>query len=584
MDAVAEVKARLNIEDVVSEYVQLKRAGRNFKGLSPWTNEKTPSFIVSPEKQIWHDFSSGRGGDVFSFIMEAEGVDFKSALELLARKAGVDLDQMRGASNRQSREIKTRSYEANELAAKFYQKQLTVNPVALRYLIRERGFNKKTFLAWQIGYAPSTGHALTNFLTNHGFTTDETKRAGLSVLRSDKAVDMFRARIMIPLADSQGRIIGFTARLLADEPGAPKYINTPATVIYDKSRHVFGLHLAKESIRKSGFAVVVEGQMDVISSHQVGVTNVVATAGTAMTENHLREIKRFSGDIRLCFDNDQAGLAATERAIELAQKAGVSLSIVELKDAKDADELIKKDPTKWETAIQKSVYAIDWLVDHYKKNLDLKSAQGKKAYSDALLPTIRRLADPVEQEHYLKVIAEVADTTLGAIKSKANREPGVTPTRYRQVKPSDEARSIEEVEYQRFKNHFLALVLFNLKLRNLLKDMRPEFFDDPQSLELYNLLKENPQLKPATAVQNLQDYGKILVLQYEELYQELDAENMKDQALQLKHRLVNRYVKTQKQYLAAQMQAENDEKKLRVLIKEADKLNELIKNESQLTS
>src|SRR5581483_6775383 len=399
----------------------------------------------------------------------------------------------------------------------------------------ERGFNKKTFLAWQIGYAPSTGHALTNFLTNHGFTTDETKRAGLSVLRSDKAVDMFRARIMIPLADSQGRIIGFTARLLADEPGAPKYINTPATVIYDKSRHVFGLHLAKESIRKSGFAVVVEGQMDVISSHQVGVTNVVATAGTAMTENHLREIKRFSGDIRLCFDNDQAGLAATERAIELAQKAGVSLSIVELKDAKDADELIKKDPTQWETAIQKSVYAIDWLVDHYKKNLDLKSAQGKKAYSDALLPTIRRLADPVEQEHYLKVVAEVADTTLGAIKSKANREPGVTPTRYRQVKPSDEARSIEEVEYQRFKNHFLALVLFNLKLRNLLKDMRPEFFDDPQSLELYNLLKENPQLKPATAVQNLQDYGKILVLQYEELYQELDAENMKDQALQLKH-------------------------------------------------
>src|SRR5581483_11609497 len=231
--------------------------------------------------------------------------------------------------------------------------------------------------------------------------------------------------------------------------------------IYDKSRHVFGLHLAKDSIRKSGFAVVVEGQMDVISSHQVGVTNVVATAGTAMTENHLREIKRFSGDIRLCFDNDQAGLAATERAIELAQKAGVSLSIVELKDAKDADELIKKDPTKWETAIQKSIYAIDWLVDHYKKNLDLKSAQGKKAFSDALLPTIRRLADPVEQEHYLKQIANLTDTSLEAIKAKATQQPGVTPVRYRQIKASDEAISQDQVEYQRLKNHFLAIMLHN---------------------------------------------------------------------------------------------------------------------------
>src|SRR5581483_8257548 len=290
MDAVAEVKSRLNIEDVISEYVQLKRSGSNFKGLSPWTNEKTASFMVSPEKQIWHDFSSGRGGDVFTFVMEAEGLDFKSALELLARKAGVDLDQFRGTQSSQSRQLKNRSLEALDLATKFYQKQLTVNQAALKYLLRDRGFAKKTILTWQLGYSPNTGHALTDFLTKRGFTTDETKRAGLSLIRSDRAVDIFRGRIMIPLADSQGRIIGFTARILADEPGAPKYINTPATVIYDKSRHVFGLHLAKESIRKSGFAVVVEGQMDVISSHQAGVKQTVAVAGTALTEHQLKAL------------------------------------------------------------------------------------------------------------------------------------------------------------------------------------------------------------------------------------------------------------------------------------------------------
>src|SRR5574337_991227 len=244
MDAVAEIKSRLNIEDVVSEYIQLKRAGRNFKGLSPWTNEKTASFIVSPEKQIWHDFSSGKGGDIFSFVMEMEGLDFRGALEQLARKAGVELEQYQTA-NTHRKEYKSRALEALALATKFYQKQLTVNQAALKYLLRDRGFSKKTILDWQIGYAPRTGNALTNFLTKQGFDTDETRRAGLTVLSGAHPRDMFRGRIMIPLSDSRGSIIGFTARLLADEPESPKYINTPQTVVYDKSRNVFGLHLAK---------------------------------------------------------------------------------------------------------------------------------------------------------------------------------------------------------------------------------------------------------------------------------------------------------------------------------------------------
>jgi DNA primase len=389
MDAVAEVKSRLNIEDVIGEYVQLKRSGRNFKGISPFTNEKTASFMVSPEKQIWHDFSSGQGGDMFTFIQEVEGLDFKGALEMLARRAGVDLDQFRGSGSSTNTQFKNRAYEALELATKFYQRQLTANKTALGYLLKDRKFTRETLLAWRLGYAPNTGQALTEFLTKHGFERDEMKRSGLVVERYSRLSDMFRGRIMVPLADAQGRIIGFTARLLADEPNSPKYINTPQTIVYDKSRNVFGLHLAKEAIRKTGYVVVVEGNMDVISSHQAAVANVVASAGTAMTENHLRELKRFTGDIRLCFDADRAGITATERIIPIAQKTEVNLKIVSIKDAKDPDELVQKDVKAWQKDIDDAVYAPDWLIEHYKNELDLSSAQGKRAFTDILIATIR---------------------------------------------------------------------------------------------------------------------------------------------------------------------------------------------------
>lgn len=578
MDAVAEVKSRLNIEDVVSEYVQLKRAGRNFKGLSPWTNEKTASFIVSPEKQIWHDFSSGKGGDMFSFVMEMEGLDFRGTLEHLARKAGVDLEQYQTGSSQRG-EYKKRALEALALAAKFYQKQLTVNKTALKYLLQERSYTKKTLLDWQLGYAPRTGSALTTFLTKKGFDTDETRRAGLTTVRAGRPADMFRGRIIIPLADSSGRIIGFTARLLADEPDAPKYINTPQTIVYDKGRHVFGLHLAKESIRKSGFAVIVEGNLDVIASHQAGVNNVVATAGTAMTENHLRELKRFTGDIRLCFDADSAGVAATERAITMAQKTSVSLSVVVLKDAKDPDELIRQDPAKWRQAVEKSQYAVDWLIDRYAAELDLESAQGKKAFTDALLTVVRRLSDAVEQDHYLKKLAKMTDSSLEAVRSKFSTQKAEVVSLRR---PKAQLTPIPrpEVEEQRLQDHLLAMALVQPKLRPLLKNCRVEYFGEGPARALFEFLQKNPDFKAesqlAKELQEISDYVKILVLQFEELYQDLSVEDLKEQAQNLKRRLITRYVKTQKQRLSAAMKSAADEKELKKLIQKVDQLNALI--------
>ncbi|MDO8591862.1 MAG: DNA primase [bacterium] len=582
MDAVAEVKARLNIEDVVGEYVQLKRSGRNFKGISPWTNERTPSFIVSPEKQIWHDFSSGKGGDVFSFVMEMEGLDFRGTLEHLARKAGVELEQFDSGQAKGRSRQKARAIEALELSAKFYQKQLSVNKLPLEYLIKKRHFNKETLLSWQLGYAPNTGFALTDFLTKHGFTTDETKLSGVSTQRSGRASDMFRGRIMIPLQDARGNVIGFTARLLIEDKDAPKYINTPQSPAYDKSGHVFGLHHAKEDIRKKNYVVVVEGNMDVLASHQVGIKNVVASAGTAITERHLRELKRFTGDVRLCFDADQAGITATERAIPLAQKVGVNLSIISIQNAKDPDELIQKSVKDWQKAIDGAKYAPDWLIEHYKKVLDLSSAQGKRAFTDALLATIRRLTDSVEQEHYLKLVSKAADTSLEAIQSKLKigGEQATTSVRKRPVASATQLDK-EEIEHRRLQDNFLAMMLMQPKARALQSDMKPEYFNDGPPRVLLDFMQKNPAFKgePQTAKQllDIADYVKIISLQFEELYQDLPLEDLREQAAHLKQRVITRYAQNEKAILMAKMQATDDEKKLHKLMNQVDLLNKLVK-------
>lgn len=594
MDAVAEVKSRLNIEDVVGEYVQLKRSGRNFKGLSPWTNERTPSFIVSPEKQIWHDFSSGRGGDMFSFVMEMEGLDFRGTLENLARKAGVELEQFDSGQAKDRSRQKARAIEALELSAKFYQKQLTVNRAALQYLINKRKFTKQTLLSWQLGYAPNTGFALTDFLTKHGFTTDETKLSGVTTERLSRPSDMFRGRIMIPLHDARGSVIGFTARLLEDpstgsasSPQAssgqdvPKYINTPQSPAYDKSGHVFGLHHAKEAIRKIGYVVVVEGNMDVIASHQAGVTNVVATAGTAITERHLRELKRFTGDVRLSFDADAAGIAATERAIPLAQKVGVSLSIISIQNAKDADELVQKSVKDWQKAIDQAKYAPDWLIEHYKYALDLSTAQGKRAFTDALLATIRRLTDSVEQEHYLKLVAKVADTSLQAVQAKLSAGGAASesmPRKKLAIAPSQQNK--EEVERQRLQDHLLAMALMQPKVRSLLEGIKPEYFSQGPPRTLLEFLHKNPDFKGGSQegrqLLDIADYVKIISLQFEELYQDLPLEDLREQAAHLKQRAITRYAKNEKAKLMAKMQATDDEKKLHDLMKKVDNLNKLL--------
>ena len=396
--------------------MELKRAGRNLKGRSPWGVDKTPSFMVSPEKGIWHDFSANKGGDIFTFVMEVEGIGFREAMEKLAGQAGVDLAKYRGGDLQVSHK-KARVREALNLATKYYQACLVRSKNVCEYVFYRRNLNRKTVEEFKIGYSPASGKALTEALKKRGFSEDELDAAGL--LNRFKS-DMFRDRMMVPFIDTTGNVIGFTARILGK--GEPKYLNTPETLLFNKSRFIFGLHQAKEAIRRSGFVVIVEGNMDVISSHQAGVKEAVATSGTAMTEQHLKSLANLTSDIRLAYDGDEAGVKATERAIMMAGDLGIDLTVIsDYHGAKDPDELIQKDPTLWQAAVAKSVPAVDWLLKKYEERVDLSSAPGKRKYSDIALKLLGYIKDEVERASYEEKVAKKLDIEVEILREKGER-------------------------------------------------------------------------------------------------------------------------------------------------------------------
>lgn len=581
MDAKEDIRSRLAIEDVIGEYIQLKRAGRNWKGLSPFTSERTPSFVVSPDKGIWHDFSSGKGGDIFSFVMEMEGLEFRQAMEVLARRSGVDLEQYKQASSGgSSSRAKERMYEANELAAKFYQTQFTRSQVALEYVLKKRAFSKETALEWRLGYSPNNGTALIAFLKSKGFSENEIKTAGLTSKNYKGGVqDMFRGRLQIPLADGQGRVVGFTARLLEDDPKAPKYINTPSTPLYDKSRHVFGLHLAKNAIRKNGFVILAEGNLDVIASHQAGVRQVVATAGTALTEQHIKAMNRLTGDIRLCFDADKAGIAATERAIPIAAKTGVNLNIVTIPNGKDPDELIRQDVNKWQQVITEPKYAPDWLIERYTTTLDLTTAVGKRQLSDVVVKVLRQLSDSVEQDHYIGKLAKILQVNKQALEAKlANKSSEETaPLRRRKEKPVVDSDQYQET--LKTEENLMALALLQPNLRTFLYDLEPGMFRHERPKAAFLFLAEFPDFDGSDPkqVKQIAEYGKILSLIYETLYQGLDQLELANEARRLQEKLVSDYVRIEKQALAEKMH-DADQKTTEKLLGQVKSLDELLKN------
>lgn len=423
---VDEIKERLDITEVLAEYVKLKPSGPNrYKVLCPFHNEKTPSLMVSKDRQAWHCFGCGKGGDIFTFVQEIESVEFPEALRILAKKANVELRSV----DPKLQSAKTKLYDILKLTAAFYRKVLTDaagGEIARKYLV-ERHVSDETAEDFQIGYSPTTWDALLNFLTKKGYKEQDIFDAGL-VVKREKGIgsyDRFRGRLMFPIRDVNGTVLGFGGRILEQAEGdvasAAKYINTPETLVYSKGNVLYGLDKARQAIKQADLAVLVEGYMDCIASHQAGVRNVVAVSGTALTEQQVRLLKRYTMYLSLAFDADLAGGEAARRGIDQAINADMRVTVITIPDAKDPDELIQRDAGLWRNAIAKAERIVDYSFSRAFAHADASDVDEKKRIAKQLLPIISRLPDPVEQSHYLQMLSRKLDIDEPSLRDSLKR-------------------------------------------------------------------------------------------------------------------------------------------------------------------
>jgi len=415
---VEEIKSRLNIVDIVGEYIRLNKAGANWKGLCPFHHEKSPSFMVHEEKQIYHCFGCNKGGDIFSFVMDMESIDFREALKMLAEKAGV---QLTNHVPQQQNDDKKKTLEILELATKFYEVQLWkgVGKGKIMDYLRERGLTEDSIRNFRLGYAPDGWRNILKFLTDRGYKPEDIEKSGLIIRKSSEAnsykpeasfYDRFRDRIMFPICDGMGKVIGYSARMApgADESQA-KYINTPETSVYHKSNVLYGLHLAKQAIKQKDAVLLVEGNMDVIASHQAGISNTVAVSGTALTPQQIDTLKRYASTIQMLFDMDSAGNQALKRSADLAFSKGVNVSVVRLGEGKDAADVVQKDASKLISAVDAAMPAMEYFFQAALGEYDTRDPQHKRQFVSELGKHIAHMENQIEKMHWVKKVAHEID-------------------------------------------------------------------------------------------------------------------------------------------------------------------------------
>ena len=499
MSAIDEIKQRLDIVDVVSDYVTLRKSGRSFKALCPFHTEKTPSFFVFPERQSWRCFGScATGGDIFSFVMKKEGIDFGQALRLLAERAGVTLvSKQREKAEEEQWE---RLYQANDAAAHYYHHLLLNTKAAekARSHLERRGVAQEAMASFQLGFSPDSWDALCNYLINKGYGEDQLLAAGLIVEKEGGGRrDLFRNRLMFPIRNAQGAVVGFGGRTL--DGTMPKYLNSPQTAIFDKSGILYGIDRAQGAIREQGLAIIVEGYMDVIAAHQQGITNVVASMGTSLTEKQMMLIKKLTRNLTLALDADAAGEEATLRGLEVARRAfserltsvpdwlgGTSrlkadLRIILLPQGKDPDEVIRESLETWHHLVAEAMPLRDYFFKAVTSKLDLSREEDKAVAAEQLLPLISEIEDAVERELYLKRLAGligVSEKTLAA------RAAELRPTKRERAR-----RAVSLSPAQPFRHpleeYCLCLLLQHPELRERGEQLLPEYFESTENRELF---------------------------------------------------------------------------------------------------
>jgi len=485
MSVITEVKQRLDIVELVSEYVTLQKAGRNFKALCPFHSEKHPSFFVFPEQQSWHCFGAcGTGGDIFAFVMKKEGIDFGQALRLLAQRGGITLSPLEATSKAEN-EKKERLFQINEAATEYYHYLLSstkAGEAASNYLAK-RKVMPETIKEFRLGFSPDAWETLKNYLLGKGYAEKDLVEAGLIIEKEEGgSYDRFRNRLMFPICDIQGRVTGFGARVLDDS--LPKYINSPQTPIFDKSSSLYGVDKSKSAIRKKNLVIIVEGYMDVLTAHQHDWQNVVGSMGTSLTAKQVEGIKRLTSNITLALDADLAGEEATLRGKAILASSNAEANVILLPPGKDPDEVIREDPALWQKLVEQAMPIMDFAFQSVINKVDINKARDKSLAVQKLLPSISEIKDPAQKSHYKGKLASAlkinkSDVEAYSQKSKtARKRPQLSET-------TEQARLARQLVSSPIEEYCLALLLQYPELRPLAQELSPEHFEATENREVF---------------------------------------------------------------------------------------------------
>lgn len=487
MDELELIKQKINIVDLIQEYLPLKKSGINYKANCPFHQEKTPSFMVSPERGIWRCFGGcNKGGDIFKFMMEKDNLSFPEALEILAQKSGIVLER----SNKKDKKQNEILLEIHQKSAQLYNYLLLEHKLgqkALDYL-RKRGLTDETIKLFNLGYAPLSWDTLTKFLLKKGFKREDLISSGVAVESKSGCYDRFRGRIIFPLVNIHDQIIGFSGRIL--QSGEPKYLNTPQTLIFDKSRFLYGLNLAKPAIRDQKEVVIVEGLLDMVLSFQSDVKNVAASQGTALTEGQIDLVKKYTNSLSLCFDTDFAGDNATRRGIEIADQGGLNIKVVKINEGKDPADVCLKDPALWQQEVKDATPIYDYYLQSAQKRYNPKVPSDKKAIAHELIPLWRKISDSITKEHYIEKLSALLQIPPELLRQEISKE--VELPKYQPIIPTQVIKSPDQPIFRDRRDlleEYLLSLLFHLPKNHFYVPSFPEtLFVNDQNRELYVLL------------------------------------------------------------------------------------------------
>lgn len=494
MSVIADIKQRLDIVELVGEYVALQKSGRNYKGLCPFHSEKHASFFVFPAQQSWHCFGAcAAGGDIFSFVMKKEGVEFGQALRLLAKRAGIELG-LREASRKAEEEKKERLFQINEAATEYYHHLLlsTQAGEAARSYLSKRKVMPETIKSFRLGFSPDAWETIKAYLLGKGYVEKEVVEAGLIIEKEDGgSYDRFRSRLMFPICDVQGRVTGFGARALDDSQ--PKYINSPQTPVFDKSSILYGIDKAKSAIRSENSAIIVEGYMDVLTAQQHGWQNVVGSMGTSLTQRQVESLKRLTGSVVLALDSDVAGEEATLRGKAVLAYSNAEAKVIMLPPGKDPDEVISEDPALWQKLLQEAMPIVDFAFRSVIGKVDVDKAKDKSLAVQRLLPSIDDIRDPVQQSHYLRRLARELKIEESAIRA-ALRELQAGQKRPQLRKPAGQPQRARQLVSSPIEEYCLALLLQYPELRASAGELTAEHFEYTENREVFLAWQHSSQM------------------------------------------------------------------------------------------